>query len=129
MLVLYLVLFGVWLAMVIKFAMPMANILSLKNPNSVKIMVYGGMVILGTAYLYRVMHLLLFWTDGSGVHLFEVFYLVLKNIGEGVITTMLVAIAWGWTIVHLKPNQYYIILGVVSCLINIVSLILSSLTE
>lgn len=102
MLVLYLVLFGVWLAMVIKFAMPMANILSLKNPNSVKIMVYGGMVILGTAYLYRVMHLLLFWTDGSGVHLFEVFYLVLKNIGEGVITTMLVAIAWGWTIVHLK---------------------------
>lgn len=129
MLVLYLVLFGVWLAMVIKFAMPMANILSLKNPNSVKIMVYGGMVILGTAYLYRVMHLLLFWTDGSGVHLFEVFYLVLKNIGEGVITTILVAIAWGWTIVHLKPNQYYIILGVVSCLINIVSLILSSLTE
>ena len=42
---------------------------------------------------------------------------------------MLIAIAWGWTIVHLKPNPYYIIIGVVSCLINIVSLILSSLTE
>lgn len=49
--------------------------------------------------------------------------------GEAVITTMLIAISWGWTIIHLKPNQYYIIVGVVSCLINIVSLILSSLTE
>lgn len=107
----------------------MANLLSLKNPDTVKIIVYGGLVVLGAAYLYRLIHLLLYWTDGTGVHLFETFYLILKNVAEAVITTMLVAIAWGWTIVHLKPNQYYIIIGVVSCLINIVSLILSSLTE
>jgi hypothetical protein len=115
--------------MILKFAMPMANLLSLKNPDTVKIIVYGGLVVLGTAYLYRLIHLFLYWTDGVGVHLFETFYLILKNVAEAVITSMLVAIAWGWTIVHLKPNQYYIIIGVVSCLINIVSLILSSLTE
>lgn len=125
----YILLFAIWLAMILKFAMPMANLLSLKNPDTVKIMVYGGLVILGAAYLYRLIHLFLYWTDGTGIHLFETFYLILKNVAEAVITTMLVAIAWGWTIVHLKPNQYYVIIGVVSCLINIVSLILSSLTE
>ena len=56
--------------MVIKFAMPIVQILSLKNPSSVKIMVYGGLVVLGTAYLYRLIHLLIFWGDGAGVHLF-----------------------------------------------------------
>ena len=54
---------------------------------------------------------------------------MLKNVAEGIIATMLISIAWGWTIVHLKPSQYYVIIGVVSCLINVVSLIISSLTE
>jgi hypothetical protein len=125
----YVFLFAVWVSMVIRFGMPIANILSLKNPDVVKIMGYGGMVVLGTAYLYRLIHLAFYWQDGMGVYLFEGFYLAFKNIGEAVITTMLVAISWGWTIIHLRPNQYYIIIGVVSGLINIVSLILSSLTE
>jgi hypothetical protein len=115
--------------MIIKFAVPISNILSFNNPNSVKVIVYGGMVILGTAYMYRLIHLMLYWSDGSGIHIFEVLYLVLKHLGEGVITTMLIAIAWGWTIIHLRPSQYYILIGVVSGLINIVSLILSSLTD
>jgi hypothetical protein len=42
---------------------------------------------------------------------------------------MLVAISWGWTIVHLRPNQSYIIIGAISGLFNIVCLVLSSLTE
>lgn len=81
MLLLYIVLFILWVAMVIKFAVPVINLLSLKNPNAVKVLVYGGLVVLGAAYLYRLIHLLIYWSDGSGVHLFEVFYLVLKNIG------------------------------------------------
>lgn len=125
----YIVLFVVWIGMVVRFAMPIASMLSFRNPDSVKVIVYGGMVILGMAYLYRLIHLGMFWHDGSGVHLFEGFYYVLKNIGEAVITTMLISIAWGWTIVHLRPNQYYIIVGAVSCLVNIISLILASLTE
>ena len=115
--------------MVVKFAIPFVNMLSLKNPNAVKVIVYGGLVVLGTAYLYRLIHLFLYWHDGAGIHIFEILYYALKNIAEAIIATMLIAISWGWTIVHLKPSQYYIIIGVVSCLINIVSLILSSLTE
>ena len=129
MLVLYIVLFVLWLAMVIRFAVPVVKLLSMKNPHAVKILVYGGLVVLGAAYLYRLIHLLIYWSDGAGVHFFEIFYLVLKNIGEAVITTVLVSIAWGWTIVHLKPDPSYIIVGIVSTLINIVSLVLASLTE
>ena len=125
----YILLFLLWVAMIVKYAIPMGTIFSLKNPNAVKIIVYGGLMFLGAAYLYRSIHLVIFWNNGDGVHLFEVFYVVLKNVGEAIITTMLVAIAWGWTIIHLKPNQYYIIIGVVSGLINIVCLVLSSLAD
>ena len=56
--------------MIIKFAIPIVNILSVKNPHAVKLIVYGGMVVLGTAYLYRLIHLVIFWGDGSGIHVF-----------------------------------------------------------
>lgn len=86
--------FACWNILIIKFAVTMASILSLSNPNTVKIIVYGGLILLGTSYLYTMIHLLLL-ECGSGVHLFEVLYLVLKNIGEAIITTMTVALAWG----------------------------------
>lgn len=41
----------------------------------------------------------------------------------------MVSIAWGWTIVHLKPDPSYIIVGIVSTLINVVGLVLASLTD
>lgn len=66
----YIVILIVWLGMVLKFAVPIANLLSLDNPNSVKLIVYGGLLLIGTAYLYRLIHLLLFWSDGTGVHIF-----------------------------------------------------------
>lgn len=49
--------------------------------------------------------------------------------GEAIITTVIVAVAWGWSIVHLNSNQSYIIIGVLTAIVNIVSIILSSLTE
>ena len=66
----YLLLFVIWISMVIKFAVPIVNILSLKNPHAVKVIVYGGLVVLGTAYLYRLIHLFLYWYDGAGIHIF-----------------------------------------------------------
>jgi hypothetical protein len=66
----YILVFVIWIILVIKFAIPIAELLSLSNPNAIKIIVYGGLVLLGTAYLYRLIHLAIFWTDGSGVHIF-----------------------------------------------------------
>ncbi len=66
----YITILVVWLALVIKFAVPMANLLSLNNPNTVKMIVYGGLLFIGMAYLYRLIHLILYWSDGQGIHLF-----------------------------------------------------------
>lgn len=44
-------------------------------------------------------------------------------------TTVIIAISWGWSIKHLNSGQTYIIIGVLAGLINIVSLILAFLTE
>jgi hypothetical protein len=56
-------------------------------------------------------------------------YVVMKNAGEAIITTAIVSLSWGWSLVHLNSNQSYIIIGFLAGIINIVSLILSSLTE
>lgn len=66
----YIAILVIWLILLVKFAVPIANLLSLSNPNTVKLIVYGGLLFIGTAYLYRLIHLILYWTDGSGVHIF-----------------------------------------------------------
>lgn len=123
------VIFIVWGFLIVKYAFPMASLLSFKNPDGLKLSVYGGLILLGAAYLYRLIHFILYNLDGYGIHVFEIFYLVLKNVGEAIITTMIVCISWGWSIIHLNVNQYYIIVCVLAGIVNIVSLILSSLTE
>jgi hypothetical protein len=119
----------IWAILVIKFALPMGALLSLQNPNNLKLAIFGGLIVLGAGYLYRLIGLVLYNLDGTGIHIFEVFYFILKNSGEAVITTVIVSLAWGWSIIHLNPNQSYIIFGVLTGIVNIVSLILSSLTE
>jgi hypothetical protein len=62
--------FLIWGALIIKFAIPMANLLSFNNPDGLKIFIFGGLVSLGAAYLYKLIHLVLYNIDGSGIHAF-----------------------------------------------------------
>ena len=66
----YIAILVIWLVLVLKFAAPIANLLSLSNPNAVRLIVYGGLLFIGTAYLYRLIHLILYWSDGAGIHIF-----------------------------------------------------------
>ncbi len=119
----------IWALLVIKFAIPIGSLLSLQNPNMLRLIIFGGLIVLGAAYLYRIIHLVIYNLDGNGIYVFELIYIVLKNLGEAVITTVIVSVAWGWSIVHLNTSQSYIIIGVLTAIVNIVSIILSSLTE
>lgn len=51
--------------------------------------------------------------------------MVLKNIGEALITTLFIVIAWGWSIVHLKASKFLICLGLLVGAVNIVCLVLA----
>ena len=115
--------------LIVKFATSIGSLLSIHNPETFKLAIFGGLVFLGAAYLYRLIHLVLYNSDGLGIHLFEVFYIVLKNAGEAIITTALISVSWGWSILHTNSNQSYILIGTGAGIINIVSLVLSSLTE
>ena len=115
--------------MIVKFAMPMGSLLTFRKPDGIKLSIFGGLLILGMAYLYRLIHLILVAYDGLGIYFFEILYIVLKNVGETVISTMIVSLSWGWSILHLKSGTFYFFIGAFAGLINIVSLALSSLSE
>lgn len=49
---------------------------------------------------------------------------MLKNLAEAVVLTLLVAISWGWSIIHTNfQTKYKLIVGVVT-LLNVVNVIL-----
>lgn len=54
---------AVWLIMVVKFALPIAK--SVMNSNDkTKITVFAGLVTLGFSYLYRLLHLSIYYANG-----------------------------------------------------------------
>jgi hypothetical protein len=60
----------VWIGLIVKFAMPMGSLLSFKKPDGLKLSIFGGLLILGMAYFYRLIHLILIAYDGLGIHFF-----------------------------------------------------------
>jgi hypothetical protein len=87
-----------WIGLIVKFMPSLANFVQLRTPNPKKMLVFGGLIFMAVAYFYELMHLYIYSSDGSGLHYCHLFYLLLKNLGETAITTMLIVIAWGWSI-------------------------------
>jgi hypothetical protein len=48
----------------------MGTLLTFKKPDALKMTIFGGLLMLGMAYLYRFIHLVLVAYDGLGVHFF-----------------------------------------------------------
>lgn len=107
----------------------MGQLISFKKPDALKLSIFGGLLVLGMAYLYRLIHLILYSSDGIGIPFFQILYIVLKFIGEAIITTMIISLSWGWSIIHLKSGLLYVTIGLIAGIINIVSLSLSVVTE
>lgn len=50
--------------------------------------------------------------------------MILKYMIEGIMVTIIVSIAWGWSLTHLKHEPYYIIMGVIVTIFNLMAIIL-----
>lgn len=48
----------------------MAKLISFKNPDALKLSIFGGLLLLGVAYVYRLIHLFFYSTNGIGIHVF-----------------------------------------------------------
>ena len=105
--------------------MPLINTV-MKSQDQTKITVFSGLIILGFAYFYRLLHLAIYYTNGEGIYFFEVLYILLKTSCQFIIVTVIVAVGWGWSITHLSHDQSYILAGVTTALINTVGLIVNS---
>ena len=70
----------VWLAVLIRFAIPIVKTFAHKRPDTTRMIVYAAVIVLGIAYFYRVLHLIVYYTDGKGLVALEIFYIVLKNV-------------------------------------------------
>lgn len=124
----YLIMMTVWIVLMVKFALPLMNTV-MKSNDQTRMAVFGGLVILGFAYFYRLLHLAIYYTNGNGIYFFEVLYILLKTSCEFIIVTVIVAVGWGWSITHLSHDQSYIIAGITTALINTVGLIVNSSAE
>lgn len=92
-------------------------------------MVYIGFIMLGLGYFYRFLNLIVAYYGSEELLFLEILYLIIKNIVEGILVTVIVSIAWGWSITHLRHDPTYILIGTVITLINIVCLILDGSAE
>ena len=124
----YSILVAVWLGMMIKFAVPIGKAI-FTSKDQTNITVFTGLIILGVAYFYRLIHFGIYYSNGTGLQFFNILYIVLKTGCEFIIVTVLIAIGWGWSITHLKHDQSYILAGVAASIINIVGLIVSISAE
>ena len=97
----YLLVIAVWLLLLIFLFMPILKSVS-KSDDLTRLFLYGGFVILGLAYFYRFLDVLMVYYNGEGVDLLRVIYESIKHVVEGIIITMLVSIAWGWSLTHLR---------------------------
>ena len=100
----YIIILIVWIALLIKYGVPIIKTFSRRKPDITRILVYTAVIILGLSYFYRILHLIIYYNDGSGLVILDIFYIIIKNISEGIFVTVIVSIAWGWSIVHLKHD-------------------------
>ena len=65
----YCVLLSVWIYMMAKFAMSTGKILFSSN-DWTKIIVFLSLIVIGVAYFYRLIHFILYNSNGKGMHFF-----------------------------------------------------------
>jgi hypothetical protein len=118
-----------WIFFMFKYSFSIVLLIDFKNLDLIKVLIFSGLIFLGGAYMYKLTHLLFCYYYGDGIHLFEVFYLIFKGLGEMVNVTLLIILSWGWSIVHLNSYTKYLVIGITAGIINLISLILASMTD
>lgn len=107
-----------WLSFIFVY---IKNILrSIKNQNdTTRLIIYCSYIFLGLAYFYRFLDLMLTSYNGEGTLFLTLLYNCIKHIVLGIANTVFVAIAWGWSLTHLKHEPYYIVMGVLTTMLSI----------
>ena len=74
----YLVLVSLWIFIMIKYGIPIFKTFADRKPDTTRIIVYCGVICLGVAYFYKLLHLTVYYSDGKGLVFLDIFYICLK---------------------------------------------------
>lgn len=77
-------------------------------------------LILGLSFFYKIINLVVVVQVGESITFFNILHAILKNSCEGAIVTMLISVAWGWTIIHMNFQIKYQLIAVAVTLVNVV---------
>lgn len=68
------------------------------NRDTAHILITIGIVTLCLSYFYKIIHLAVYYFNGEGVTIMDIFFLMTKTISECIVLSLLMVIGWGWSI-------------------------------
>lgn len=121
----YTLMVAVSVTLSVKYFIPVVRNFRRKGFSWAELFIYISFPLLFLSYFYRFLDLLMVYYYGEEVWFLAYIYTTLKYLVEGVLVTLIVCVAWGWSLVHLKHQTYYPIIGTVVGIINITAIILA----
>ena len=86
--------------------------------------IFGALFIQGISYIYKCLDIIVYSYDGKGLKFLNLIYGIAKNMSNGVTIILIISIAWGWSITHLKHNKQYLKVGYITAVINVLTFII-----
>ena len=120
---------GVWVICAMILLSMMFDTFSEEEYHWPKILISSSFILAGVSYLLKMFAPTLYLYYSIELKYCEFFYLVFKNVSEGIIVTVFIAVAWGWTLIHIKNQNMYVFLGAVGTLLNFGGLLLQNSIE
>lgn len=88
--------------MFIRLVLPIFKSAAAVSTTIQQIFIYSGFVVLGVAYFYRLIDLVLVYFVGREIWYLVWIYKLFKYAVEGVLVTVITSIGWGWSLTHMK---------------------------
>lgn len=123
LLVSYIILMTIAIVLAVRYFIPITK-MKHRGLSFVQICMYLSFPTLFLSYLYRLINLAMVNFYGEDVWFLVYLYTTLKYLVEGIMVTVIVSISWGWSLIHLKHQAYYSIIGVIVTIINLIGIIL-----
>ncbi len=61
---------ALWVILLVKYAVPIGSSIFNDSNDKTKIIVFTGLIVLGISYFYRLIHLILYSSNGKGIYFF-----------------------------------------------------------
>lgn len=113
-----------WALLLFKILIPiLKSLIGQQSPSYAESFLYSGYLLLILALFYRFIDLITKSYSGEDLVFFLYLYSFIKTSIEGVMVTVIVSIAWGWSLVYVEYKAKYILISIGVIICYVVSMI------